>query len=284
VQGYGETAVNDTLTPIGTQRLSYVTKQRQSVSAFRGKSNLGQNTFVESKAMTLEEKISIWIVAHCHEQNPRPRRLAELNAIFRDIYNDRRFWRYCNQGNRNYYEDALSLMWQYFFRNLCEATTARSGSSFLQTRPYAVGRLLINLKGQLSNIQKQQQVQFSHQQEPRIDDDGNIKNPADEVSNPEPKLASLQFEAFLHLLETDLTGELNDPANTLYGTTVTTKEPYILTAQTYLLMRHRDDMTIQQIADTLDIPRGTLQGRGKPTKWKELERKLAEIAMDSVSV
>lgn len=79
--------------------------------------------------MTLEVRLENWIVARCREQNPRPRRVAELNAMFRDIYTDRRFWRYLDNENRAYYEDALSLMWRYFFLNLCEAATViKSGS------------------------------------------------------------------------------------------------------------------------------------------------------------
>lgn len=268
--------------------------------------------------LTLEKRLEIWIVARCHEQNPRPRRVAELNAIFRDIYTDPRFWRYRNEGNRDYYEDALSRMWQYFFLNLCQTTTARKISSeriplwriclfvwmvessfcslmryafakmfsplsFLETRTYAVGRLLTNLDGQLKNIQKRRQEEASIQVQGRINDDGEIADPVDNVPNPEPEVASRQFEAFLKLLEEDSEGELNAETNTLHGKKVKTNEPYTLTAQTYLLMRHRDDKTIQQIADELDIPRGTLQGGAKPTKWKALERKLAEMAMDSVS-
>jgi CHAT domain-containing protein len=76
--------------------------------------------------MTLEARLEIWIVARCQEKNPRSQQIAELNAIFRGIYSDRRFWQYRNGGNRDYYEDALSLMWQYFadlsdvFLSCCE--------------------------------------------------------------------------------------------------------------------------------------------------------------------
>lgn len=227
--------------------------------------------------MTLEARLEDWIVARCHEKNPRPQRVAELNAIFARIYSDRRFWRYRNKDNCNYYEDALSLMWQYFLRNLCEATTARTSGSFLKTSSYAVGRLLTNLKGQLEN-NRPEPVPI-----PPINGNGDVIDPLKELPNPESELVVLQFEAFVHLLATDPTGELNDRSNTLSGKTKTTQESYTLTAQKYLLMRHRDDKTIKQIADELDIPPGTLQGRGKPTKWKALERKLARRAMDSVS-
>ena len=233
--------------------------------------------------LTLEKQLEIWIEARCHETNPHPRRVAELNAIFRGVYKHRRFWQYRNEGNRDYYEDALSLMWQYFMGNLCEVTTARTSGSFLETRTYAVGRLLTNLDGQLKNIREWRERQFSREKPPRLNEDGTVADPFDEVPNLAPELASLQFEAFLKLLEEDPTGELNDKANTLCGKKVTTQEPYALTAQTYLLMRRRNDKTIQEIANELDIPRGALQGGAKPTKWKALERKLAEMAMDSVS-
>jgi hypothetical protein len=276
--------VND-VTQTETQNLGYGSGLPESMAIFgRMKGTLNRNSWLDLKSMTLtlEKRLEIWIVAHCHEQSPRPRRVTELNTILLEIYNDRRFWKYRNNGNRDYYEDALSLMWQYFFRNLCEATTARSSGSFLETHTYAVGRLLINLQGHLKNIQERERKELNLQVTQRKED-GTIKELDEYVPNPKPELAPLQVEAFLHLLETDPTSELNDRANTLCGETVTMKEPYTLTAQTYLLMRHRDEKTIQQIADELDIPRGTLQGRGKPTKWKELERKLAEMAMDSVS-
>ena len=155
--------------------------------------------------------------------------------------------------------------------------------SFLETRTYAVGRLLTNLKGHLKNIQKQMQDDFFWQEQPRTSD-GDITNLVDDVPNPKPELASRQFEAFIKLLEDDPEGELNDKGNTLCGKKVTTDEPYKLTAQTYLLMRHRDDKTIQQIADELDIPHGSVQGqKGKPKKWKELGCKYAQMAIDSVS-
>jgi hypothetical protein len=309
--------VNDDVTPTETQSSSHLCRPPISGTM---KSDRNHDGCLGSKSMlTLEARLEDFIFKRCQETDPQPQRVTRLNAIFRDIYNDRRFWRYRNEGNRDYYENAISLMWEYFSLNLCEATTARKGSSgsnlflriyffkwivesnshsliryafakifsplsFLETRTYAVGRLLTYLDGQLKNIQKRRQKEAFIQVQSRIDDDGIVRDPVDEVPNPEPEVTSLQTEAFLKLLEEDPTGELNNKANTLCGKKVTTQEPYALTAQTYLLMRHRDDKTIQQIADELGIPRGTLQGRGKPTKWKELERKLAEMAMDSVSV
>jgi DNA-binding transcriptional regulator YiaG len=290
-------------------------------------SDQDRNGHLDARTMNLETRLEIWIVARCQEIHPQPRRVAELNAIFSSIYSDPRFWQYRNTSNYDYYEDALSKMWDYFFHNLCEVKTARKKSplvpvifwwkwylklendqpinfkifeswffclaehhlsrkarSFLETRDYAVGRLLVNLKGHLKNIGIAQ-GEISHIQPPPMGET-NI-DPIHSWPNPEPNLALRQFEAFLYLLETDPTGELNAKTNTLHGikasTKETTQEPYTLTGQTYLLMRHRDDMTIQQIADTLDIPRGTLQGYGKPTKWRELERKFAQMAMDSVS-
>ena len=178
--------------------------------------------------MNLEAQLELWIAARCYETNPRPHRVAELNAIFRHIYTDRRFWRYRNDANRNDYEDALSLMWRYFMLNLCEATTARKSGSFLETRTYAVGRLLTNLNGHLKNIREQKQQESSRQDKGRINDDGAVADLVNEVPNPKLELASLQFEAFLKLLETDPTGELNDSSNTLRGTMTTTHEPYLL--------------------------------------------------------
>jgi hypothetical protein len=283
---------------------------------------------VDSRSMSLETRLEIWIVAHYQEKNPRPRRVAELNAIFNSIYNDPRFWQYRNVKNYDYYEDALLQMWESFLLNVCEVKTARKKSplisatfwwkwylklendhpidlerldswffclaehhlsrkarSFLETRDYAVGRLLVNLKGHLKNIEIAGGK--TPIEPPPTGEDGTEINPFDRLPNPEPDLTRLQFDAIVHLLETDPTGELNAKTNTLHGikasTKETTQEPYSLTAQTYLLMHYRDDMTIQQIADTLDIPRGTLQGRGKPTRWKELGRKLAEMAIDLVS-
>lgn len=229
--------------------------------------------------MTLEALLKIWIVARCYEQNPRPRRVAELNAIFRQIYSDRRFYRYRNDGNRDYYEDALSLMWRYFSLNLCEVRTARKSGSFLETCNYAVGRLLVNLEGHLKNIEKQRQKEASHQEEPRINNDGDIIEPLDKVPHPKPELASSQFEAFLKLLEEDPTSELKDEVNTLRGR----EGAYTLTAQTYLLMYYREQKTIHQIAEELNIPRGSLQGGIKPTNWKALARKYAQMAIDLVS-
>ena len=246
------------------------------------KSNQNCNDSIDSQPITLEALLKIWIVARCYKQNPEPQSVAELNAIFRQIYSDRRFYRYRNDGNCDYYEDALLLMWRYFFLNLCEATTARKSGSFFETCDYAVGRLLTNLDGHLKNIEKRRQKEASHQEEPRINDDGYITDPVDNIPNPEPELASRQFEAFVKLLEEDRKGELNAKDFTICGTTRTTKKPYMLTAQTYLLMRYRDDMTIQQIADELDIPRGSLQGGAKPKKWKALARMYAQMAMDSV--
>ncbi len=275
--------MNDDVTLAETQNVRHVSRLPKSVpTSGTMRSDPNGNGCLVPKSMTLEARLETWIIARCHENNPRPQRIAELNAIFRDIYNDRRFWRYRDEGNRNYYEDALSLMWRYFVLNLCEVTTARASGSFLETRTYAVGRLLTNLKGHLTNIQERIRRQRARGVS-RTNDDGAAADLVDDVPNPKPELASLQFNAFLNLLETDPTGELNAKANTLCGTARTTQEPYALTAQTYLLMRHRDEKTIQQIAAELDIPCGSLQGGAKPTKWKALERKLAQMAMDSVS-
>lgn len=295
--------MHDDLTPTNTQNLSHLSSLSKSVPIpWMMKTDRDHTGCLGPKSMNLEERLEIWIVAHCLKTNSRGLGVAKLNAIFRKIYTDRRFWQYLNNDNRDYYEDALSLMWRYFFLNLCEATTARKSSSesnlilriyffkwmvesssyrlmryafskifsplsFLETRTYAVGRLLTNLKGWLKNIQEQRKKQLG-------------RNEDDALPNSKPELASLQFEAFLKLLETDRRGELNDKDNTLYGR----DGAYTLTAQTYLLMYHRDQKTIQQIADELNIPRPSLQGQGgKPEKWKVLARKYAQMAMDSVS-
>lgn len=236
------------------------------------------------RSMTLEERLEIWIEAHCLETSLQPRRVAELNAIFNEIYRDRRFWRYRNADNRCYYEEALSKMWLYFWRNLCKITTARTSGSFLETRTYAIGRLLTNLNGHLRNIERQMGRDLTHQEQPRINEDDVVEDPTNELPHPKPNLAVRQFKKFVNLLEEDPEGELQDPVNTLSGIRQSTQAPYELTAQTYLLMRYRDDKTIQQIADELDIPHGTLQGQGsgKPARWKALARKYAEMAMNNL--
>jgi hypothetical protein len=252
---------------------SYSLSKDASISE-RMENNWNYKGCVGYKSMaTLEERLKIWIEAHCLEENPRPQRVFELNAILREIHNDRRFWQYRNVGNCGFYEDALSNMWLYFYSNLCEVRTARKRGSFLETRHYAVGRLLINLKGHLKNIPIGPPGPFIS---PGINPDDPPIDPPD----VEPDIAVQQYEALIHLLETDPTGELNAQTYILQGKT-TTQKPYELTAQTYLLMRYRDDMTIHQIADQLEIPRGALSGT-KPTKWKALAQKYAQMAIESV--
>jgi hypothetical protein len=225
--------------------------------------------------MTLEAQLALWIEATCLQKNPQPRRVVELNRILVSVYNDRRFWKYRTSDNHAFYEDALSQMWEYFFRNLCTAAvTARKGKSFFDDRQYAVGRLLKYLQWRLFDFQKQ-----PPQPKPT---DGEI-DPITIVPSPPPDPEALWLQAFLALLGEDPTGELRDEKNAMRGTCTNNPKTYELTAQRYLLMRHRDGLKIQEIADELDIPRGSLQGqRGKPLKWKELERKLAQLAWDSV--
>jgi hypothetical protein len=278
--------VHDDVTPMGTQNLVHPYSLSKVVPKSEGvESDRKHNSCLGSKSMTtLEERIETWIYAECNEPKPQTRqRFRELNLIFRNIYTDPRFWQYQNYVNRNYYEEALSRMWRYLRLNLCEATTARKSGSFLKTRTYAIGRLLTNLKGHLKNIQIEIGAGPEIPINPIISDDGTVLDPFEILPNSKPDIAARQFDALLHLLEADSTGELNDPVNALRGTTKTTQQPYVLTAQTYLLMRYRDDMTIQQIADTLDIRHGSVQGGAKPTKWKELARKFARTAIDSVS-
>jgi hypothetical protein len=229
--------------------------------------------------LTLEERLKNWIYAECNEPKPQTsQRFHELNVIFRDIYLDPRFWRYQNQGNFDYYDEAISRMWRYFQSYLCQAPSEIKSGSFLETRTYAVGRLLTNLQGHLKNIQIDISKNNSLLLQPKPDPDGMDINPIEMLPNPEPDLAVRQYEAFVELLKDDPTGELTAEENTLRGR----EGAYTLTAQKYLLMRHEDDMTIQEIADTLGVPRGSVQGGAKPTKWKELERRLAQMAIDSV--
>jgi hypothetical protein len=245
-----------------------------------------RNDLTALQSMTLERRLENWIIASCCEERPLTRqRFRELNGIFYTIYTDPRFWQYRNNTNRDYYEDALSLMWRYLHGNLCTVPKkSKAQKSFLETPRYALGRLLLNIQGHLQNIQNQRQREQNCQEQPRIGDDGQVIDPVDALPNPEADLATRQFDEFIRVLEMDPEGELKDPANTLKGkTTRETKDPYSLTAQTYLLMRHRDDMTIQNIADRLEIPRGALQGGAKPTKWRELAQKYAQMAIDSVS-
>ena len=42
-------------------------------------------------------------------------------------------------------------------------------------------------------------------------------------------------------------------------------------------------ITIQQIADALDIPSGSVLGGVKPTRWKALARQYVEMAREEVS-
>ncbi len=272
--------MNEDVTVIGNQGLSDLFGLAKSATIG---SPPNCNSCLDSKSMTLEERLEMWIEARCHEKNPQPRRVAELNTILLKIYQNRRFWQYRTAENRGYYEDALSKMWLYFCNNLCEVETARTSGSFLETCHYALGRLLINLKGHLTNIQKQLQIELGIFIQPGSDEDDVLPDIFDRVPNPEPELLVRQFDALVELLEADPNGELTAETNTLRGKTKTTQEPYALTAQTYLLMRYRDDMTIQQIADRLNIPYGTLQGGGKPAKWKALARKYAQMAIDEVS-
>jgi hypothetical protein len=276
LKSFGETPVADEWTPEAVLQAGS-TKESLKDRQQTPKSQADLEGGARSQSMTLEAKLADWIKRKCTESPPSRSLHRELNQIFREIYKDRRFWRYLTQENALFYEDALHLMWRYFDRNLCVATTARKSSSFFDTRSTAVGRLLKSLKGNLKNLEKRQQTERSHQNV-KTDDEGDVVDLEDYVPSAKPELALLQFDAFLLLLETDPTGELRAEENYLCGR----DNAYQLTAQQYLLMRHRDDKTIQQIADELGIPRGSVQGGAKPTRWKQLERKLAEMARDSV--
>jgi hypothetical protein len=292
--------VNDGLTATEIQSIDYLTRPPISETM---SSNQIRNGCLGSKSMTLEERLETWIVAHCLEENPRPQRVRELNAIFREIYNDRRFWKYKNIGNPDDYEDALFLMWRYFLNNLCEAKTARIRGSFLEYPSYAVGRLLKSLEGNIKNIWKKNSEEQGCRVQPPLDSGGNNADPIGQLPYPEPEpeepglsltsflyiletsmhFLECQPNTFLDLLEKDPDGELKEEINTLSGKTKTTKEPYTLTAQTYLLMIYRDGKTIHEIADELDISRGSVQGGAKPQRWRELGRKYSEIAMNKFS-
>jgi hypothetical protein len=237
---------------------------------------------------TLEEQLEIWIIERCRETGVRVQQFDGLNSIFRDIYKDRRFWRYRDYRYPDDYEEALCLMWQYFVRNLCEAETARERGPFLDTCSFAVPRLLESLKGNLKNLWEEPQKALARLVPTRFDSAGNPIDPLEQFISPEPEPESEHdpvevWKVFLELLEKDPTGELNASTNTLKGITKTTEIPYVLSAQTYLLMKHRDQMTIHQIADTLDIRLGSVQGGVKPSRWKELARKYAQMAKDLAS-
>jgi hypothetical protein len=246
-----------------------------------------------AKSMTtLEEQLEAWIVKRCQETASQLQRFNRLNAIFRSIYDDRRFWRYRDSRHPDDYEEALCLMWQYFLRNLCNVTTARESGSFLETRSYAVPRLLKSFKGNLKNIWIKRQEDLKKQVQSVSDENGNPINPVEQLPgrepDPEPEIDPVEvIKIFVKLVEEDSEGELKAEINTLRGikksTRETTQEPYTLTAQDYLLMRYRDRKIDQQIAAELDIPRPSLQPRiGKPKRWAALARKLGERALEMV--
>lgn len=255
-------------------------KTKTDIQKIEGDADSYKNT--NSPSMTLEKRLEMWIKARCLEQDTPSPSFIQLNHIFREVYNDKRFWRYRTKDNDAYFEEALSLMWRYFLRNLCTATTAKTNVSFLDTRDVAVGRLLKSLQGNLKNLQKRRnQEHLRH--EHRIDVDGRPIDPQDYLPDTQPNLAQLQYDALIHLLETDPTGELKKEKYTLKGLKKTSQKPYLLTAQDYLLMRYRQDMSIREIAKTLDIPVGSLTGGTKQRRWKELEQRFAQQAINSVA-
>jgi hypothetical protein len=281
--------VNDDVTPRETQGVNRLSRLPISETM---KGDRSRNSCLGFKSMTtLEERLEDWIFKRCQEKNPDPRQFTRLNTVFRDIYNDPRFCRYRDSKNPDDYEDALCLMWRYFLRNLCEVK-GKASASFLDTRTYAVRRLLASLKGNLTNVRNERLKREGHQEPHRVDDSGNIADPVVLLTYPEPEPdlepdPEMVFEMFLKLLEEDRTGELNADVNTLRGlkksTKETTQETYTLTAQDYLLMRYRDKKTDQQIANELDMPRQSLQRHvGKPKKWEVLEHNLAQIAKNLV--
>jgi hypothetical protein len=245
---------------------------------------------------TLEELIEDYIVKYCRGEFSSDQQVEAFNAILLEVRTDLRFLQYRDRRYPDEYENASELMWEHFKRNLCEATTAEK--PYLETRTYAVPRLLASLKGNLENIKTKRYKEEARREQPRMGSEGILVDPVDNLPSPEPETQPAYdvekvWQTFLALLEADATGELNDPTHTLQGKAKTThtlqgkakttQKPYKLTAQTFLLMRYRDRMGLQQIADTLDIPRGSVQGGAKPTKWKELARRFAQKAIDSQS-
>jgi hypothetical protein len=152
---------------------------------------------------------------------------------------------------------------------------------------YAVPRLIKSLRGNLKNIRQERYEEEAIQAQPHMGDDGGFGDILEEwiepEPDPEPEYDPVEvWRVFLELLEEDPEGELNASTNTLKGITKTTEQPYVLSAQTYLLMKHRDKMTIHQIADTLDIRHGSVLGGVKPKKWRDLAHKYAQMAKDLV--
>jgi hypothetical protein len=218
--------VHDDVTPTGTENLIHSYSFSKVVPKFeRVEGDRKHDSCLGSKSMaTLEERLEEWIFNRCQGTIPQPRRVAEMNTILRDIYNDRRFLRYRNSGNPDDYEDALCLMWKHFEKNLCKTITANK--SYLETRTYAVNRLLASLIGNLKNIRKKRYKEEADKEPHRMGSDGVFIDPLDELPSPEPDPEpdpepeydpEVVWKIFLELLAKDPKGDLKAEANTLHG-------------------------------------------------------------------
>jgi len=83
------------------------------------------------------------------------------------------------------YEDALQKTWLYFCRNLCEAVTAKNGpydaekgNIFTWLNAYLKKRIL---DAHLASQQAKEMIVS-----PRLDDQGNIIDPVENIPNPKP--------------------------------------------------------------------------------------------------
>jgi RNA polymerase sigma factor (sigma-70 family) len=196
-----------------------------------------------------------------------------LHYLLKDVLRSGKLYRPVNNSlvYLEDYEDAIQKTCLFVLRNIDKYDPAQS--SFLTW-------FNVHLQYRVKDIYRSRNTRNI-----RVLQDS-AHNPVYELPNPEPELdldLIEVFEVFLQLIERDPEGELKHEENTLRGKKTHTGETYALTAQTYLLMRYRDNMTIQQIADELCIPRGSLQGSIKPKKWKELAYKYALMAKESIS-
>jgi hypothetical protein len=225
---------------------------------------------------SLEVDLAQWIEDACRESPPVPERFSRLNALFRRIYRDRRFWCYRKADNHSYYEDALNKMWIYFVTNLCEATDGRQNPSFESMRQYAVGRLLVSLKGNLKTLgmgKSQEAKRFKDGYDP----EGNSMQPEEYL--PAPTAITVgACDRYLELINQDPTGELR--------ATYVRGRPDV-NMQVYLQLQYQG-MKDVEIAAALNTSTGTISGGlQRPTSWqakaRDWKRKLAEMALDAAS-
>lgn len=236
--------------------------------------NTQYNTFSSNLSLnmaSLEDDLSEWIEEACQEPVSSPERVGKLNAMFRRIYSDRRFWMYY-KSFKDFYPEGLSQMWQYLLDNLCEATEGRKNPSFELTRQFAVGRLLLALKGRLLNLAKKN-TEESQRFRDCYDADGNYMNPGEYLPAPN-SITPEACDRYLELLQQDPTGELRK---------VYVRGKQDVTMQKYLLLEYEGTKP-QAIAETLQVSFNTLyrneNWKGKVQYWK---RELARRALDAVS-